>query len=123
MSLFVGNTGTGGLRLRYKELVAGDLAAAASPATAKLLETMRAAGRLCYIDNSTDKDLILVLVHPEADPMVTANRFDALEIPTDRVLNFAELFPNLAFDPGTFIYLYSKTGAPASGKVRIVTWG
>ena len=120
MSLFSGKTG---LRIGYKELTAAQLAGATTLATAKLLETLRSAGRLSYIDNSTDKDLWIAFVHPEADPLNTAFRLPAFEIPSDRVLNFSELFPGLYFDPGTYVYVYSPSGAVTSGKVRLINWG
>jgi hypothetical protein len=80
---------------------------------------------MAFIDNTMNVDLALLLVHPEADSSVTANRLFWIEVPSDRVINYdVGSAPGINFDPGTKIFVYRVGGAAAAqGKLRIAVWG
>jgi len=120
-SIFTGQTG---LRHQFEKLAFGDLAGTTNATNAKLLARLRQETRLNFIDNTTDKDLVILLVHPKADPTVAANRLFWIEIPSLRVLNYdVGAAPGLHFDPGTRMYVYALGGNPATGALRLSMWG
>ena len=120
MSIF---TGQKGLRHQYAALTTAQLAAANNATNAVLLLKFDNVGRLVFLDNTMDKDLSILLVHPDADSTVVANRLFWFELPTNRVMNYdMNMSPGLFFDPGTTIWVYSAV-APTTGKLRVTTWG
>ena len=120
MSIFVGKSG---VRLRYDDLTAAEVDTATTSANAALLTTTIGAGRQLYVSNDLNVDVVMLVVNPEADPSVVANRLFLLEVPASRVINFADLAPGLSFDPGTQIFIYKVSGTANSGKFRSVYWG
>lgn len=113
-----------GLRSAYVDMAFG-LLTGTNATTAVLFETASKPYRLAYFDNTTDKDLVVLVCHPDVDSTVVANRIKWIEIPSNRVINFGEMqMPNLEIDPGTLIFVYSSSGvAPTIGKLRALFWG
>lgn len=121
-SIFTGKTG---LRHQYEDLTYSEVNGATDASSAVLLIQFEQAARMAFIDNTVNVDLALYLVHPDADSTVAANRLFWIEIPSNRVLNYADMAPGLVFDPGTRVYVAKAGGAGAatSGKVRVAAWG
>jgi hypothetical protein len=122
MSFFIGQTG---LRHQWATLTYSDVASATDAASSVLLARLQRGGRFAYFDNSINVDLALYLVHPDADPAVTANRLFWIEIPATRVINYDFLQQiQVQFDPGTRIYVSKAAGAGSatSGKLRLSTY-
>ena len=119
-SIFIGKTG---LRLRFSELTGLQLAAASTPATAVML-CAAASSRVAYFDNSTNVTIAVLVVHPDADPSVPANRLLMFKMPAGRFLNFDA--PNtLEIDAGAKIFLHYVGGsAPlATSSFYLSHWG
>jgi len=113
-----------GLRSVYVSKAFGSLIGT-NATTAVLFETAAKPYRLAYFDNTTNKDLTILVCHPDIDSTVVANRILWVEIPSNRVINFGEMqMPNLELDPGTQIFVFSTDGvAPTSGKLSALFWG
>ena len=121
-SIFIGQTG---LRHQYYDLTAAQLAAATNATSAVLIGRIRMDARLAFIDNTLNADVAMLLVHPDADATVVANRLFFIEVPSTRVLNYdVGAAPGLHFDGGTRMYVYYLGAtAPSIGKLRIIMWG
>jgi len=120
-SIFVGKTG---LRHIYRELDYTKLAGKNTQALSVLLGRIGNAARMNFIDNATDADIYLLLVHPQADASVVTNRLHWVEIGKTRVLNYdVGSSPGIHFDPGTAVYAYITSPNPTVGKLRMSVWG
>jgi hypothetical protein len=119
-------TGKSALRHNYKYLLAADLATALNPASAAMLAVVAPTGaRMMFLDNRLDKEVTVLLVHPEADSTVTANRLLWIEVAPDQVINYDLVAsPGLEIDPGAKVFVYSTSGiAPTAGKIKLAWWG
>jgi hypothetical protein len=121
MSIF---KGTKSLRHKFSALTFTQLAAASDKASSVLLHRFDMAGYMVFIDNATDVDLALYLVHPDGDSADPDFKLFWLEIPATRVINYQTgTVPGLFFDPGTRVYASYLTAAPTLGKIRMPVWG
>lgn len=119
-SIFVGKTA---LRHHYKALTAAQMAGATTQATAVLFAVVGQGARMTFLDNRLDKEVTVLLVHPESDSTVAANRLLWIEVAPDQVINYeTAASPALEIDPGTKIFVYCAV-APLAGKVKIAFWG
>lgn len=119
-SLFIGKSG---LRHQFAELTATAINATTGASDALLLATYRQASQLCFLFNGTAMDIAFYLVHPDADPAVTANRLLWYKHPANFNLNYEQGMNALRFDPGSKLYVAKADGTGTTGFVRIVTWG
>ena len=127
MSIFSGKKA---LRHQFEKIAFGDMAAT-TLATAQLFIKFNNWGRLSFIDNTlvdgsnNPIDVTFALVHPDADGSDVANRIEWIEVPGLRVINYSVGdAPGISFDPGTKMYVYNNSGlTPASGALRIASWG
>lgn len=117
-SIFEGKTR---LTSQYIQKTFTQLAPATDLASAISVLRFDAVAKLQFFDNSTNADLRLHLVHPEADPSVNTNRLLWLELPANRVLDISVGLSSLSIPPGTLLYIYCNT-IPTSGKLRVVLW-
>lgn len=119
-SIFSGRTG---LRHQFFKVTSAEFSGATNAATAVLVARFNKEGRLNFIDNTLDKDVALLLVHPDADASVSTNRLFWIEVPSNRVINYeVGNIPGLIFDPGTMVYAYPLEAA-SSGALRFAMWG
>lgn len=112
-----------GLRTQYVEATSANLSSATSKGAAYLMCTIQQATQIVSIDNGTDKDLRIAFLHP-SKPVTSPNedRLFFTEVGSLTAFNLKNL-PPMRLDPGTKVYLYSETGAPAGGKLRMFLWG
>lgn len=128
MSMFTGIVNkTAGLRTEYYEIPYSVIAAptaATSKATAKMVGSLKHAHHFAFIDNATDVDLTVYVVHPDLDgDLVVGNRLLFVKASADRVLNFATgSAPGIFFDPGTKIYIAAESGTPTQGTFKWFGW-
>jgi long-subunit acyl-CoA synthetase (AMP-forming) len=122
MSIFIGKSG---LRTQFAKLTSTQLVSAIAPATAIKLASLNNASRWTYLHNGTDTDIAVLVVHPENDSSVVANRLLLTEIAAGMGENFEMgLFAGSSIDPGTQMYIYIVGGvAPTKGAVRLSYWG
>ena len=119
-SIFSGKTG---LRHQFFKRTAAELALATNAANAVLVARFNDGVKLNFIDNTLDKDIVLLLVHPDADSAVATNRLFWIEVPSNRVINYdVAKAPNLEFPPGTKMFVY-PLAAVSSGALRVALWG
>lgn len=116
-------SGRKGLRHQFFKRTSAELAGVTNASNAKLLCRFNDAVRLNFIDNTLDKDIVLLLVHPDADSADAANRLFWIEVPSNRVINYdVGKSPNLEFPPGTKMFVY-PLAATSSGAIRVALWG
>lgn len=116
-------TGQSALRHQFSKQTFTNLVPAVDAANAVLLHKFNQAGRLTFIDNTLDATAVLLLVHPDADSTVAANRLYWIEVPSNRVINYGSfILPVLEFDPGSKIFVYTLT-VPTQGFIAIASWG
>jgi hypothetical protein len=113
-------TGKTGLRVKFNELGFAAVAPANSQATAVSL--CNAVGlHVIYFENTLNADVCLYVVHPEADPLVAANRQLLMKLSAGRFVAF-DSDTMLEFDTGTKMFISAVT-VPTSGNFRISHWG
>lgn len=125
MSLFAGKNG---LRHQFAKLAPADFAGATTKATAKLWLTLQGKSSIAFIDNTlvngTDPvDVVICVVHPDANYQDDSFRLDWIEVPGLRVINYSVGdSPTACFEAGTKIMVYIPVGTPTSGALRISAW-
>ena len=103
-SIFHGRTA---LRFKYNDLTYQDLTGFCDLSTAVLFVHFNAATKIALIHNCIDADVVLSVVHPEADPNITANRLVLMELPCGTGINGDMLGgTSLNVDPGTYLYVH-----------------
>lgn len=110
------------MRHVYVKTLPAALAAASSAATAVQIATLSMGARFMYFDNTLNQELSILMVAPEADSTVAANRKLFIELDTNRVINY-DFLPGLGMNvpPGTQIWLFSAV-APVSGSFKLSAW-
>lgn len=121
-SIFTGKTG---LRHQFEQQTYSTINAATNAATAVLLMKFDQASRMTFIDNTVNVDLMLYLVHPDADSTVASYRLPWLIIKSNRVLNYSIYQAGLTFDVGASLFVSKAPGAAAatSGDISVASWG
>ncbi len=115
-------TGQSGLRTNYFEANATDLGSATDAASAFELCTTTNASHIGRLANDTAADLVILVVHPEADRTASASRLKLLELPAGKELT-ADAMGMLSIDPSTKIFLYVSNGTVgATEKFRLFLW-
>jgi|GEM_PF-6802926 len=127
-SIFHGKTA---LRYKYEEIVWTEIVGKTTVADSIMLCHLNAADKISLIHNCMDVDLVLSVVHPDADSGIITNRLVLLEIPSGVGLDQDMLGATaMNIDPGTKIFVHidpcSLTALhpnPTCGKLRILHWG
>lgn len=126
MSLFAGKNG---LRHQFAKLAPADFVGITTKATAKLWLTLQGKSSIAFIDNTLVDaagdpiDVVICVVHPDANYQDDSFRIDWIEVPGLRVINYSVGdSPTASFEPGTKIMAYIPVGTPASGALRISAW-
>jgi len=118
MNLFKSSTA---LKHQYTSILFSKLSGTGA-ANAVLSHVFDGTSRMAFLDNATDADISVYIVHPSKDGSVVANRLFWLELGASRVLNYDTFGGFLTFDSKTSIYIANAGSAPTSGKVRIISW-
>lgn len=109
------------LKHQYSEVLYSKLSGTGA-ANAVLSHTFYGTSRMAFLDNATNADIHVYLVHPDLDGSVTDNRIFWLELGASRVINYDTFGGFLRFDSKTNIYIANAGSAPTAGKVRIISW-
>ena len=125
-SIFHGKTA---LRYKFDTLVWTELTAgpAIDLSSAVMFVHLNAADKVSFIHNSMDVDLVLSVVHPDADSGVVGNRLVLFEIPCKSGLDQDMLgAASMNIDPGTKFFVHvdpCSVALPTMGKLRLYHWG
>ena len=124
-SIFHGKTS---LRYKFDVIVWTELTAgpAIDITTSIMLTHLNAADKISLIHNSMDVDLVISVVHPDADSSVFANRLVLFEIPSCSGMDQEMLgAASMNVDPGTkfFVHVDPCCPLPTKGKLRLYHWG
>lgn len=119
MGVFSAKTG---LRSQYLDMTFAQLNATTDATDAFFLGEVKTEARISFIDNGFNADIVVYLVHPEADASDPTYRLKWIEIGAAKMMNMSTLLNALAIEPGTKIYV-SKLATAASGKLRLYILG
>lgn len=120
-SIFASKT-TKRLRFQYGELTGTQMSAATDAATSLRILALNFDSSVMVIDNGTNVDISLMLLHPEETDIT--QKIYWLSIGAGKTLSL-DLYSVVKYiDAGTKIYAYVDSGSPsAATKLRFFTWG
>lgn len=119
------------LRFKYADLTYTDLIGKTTLADAVLLTRFNASTKIAFFHNAINADIVVSVVHPDADVNALQSRLVLFEIPAITSLNVDMLGATaMEIDAGTYMYIHLDPFSlgmpvvqPNKGKVRIVHWG
>lgn len=123
--------GKNALRYKYEDIVWTELVGKTDITQSVMLSHLNAATRVCLLSNCIDADVVISVVHPEADSGDINMRLVLMELPSGSNINQDMLSAtSMVFDPGTKIFVHLDPCSltvlhpnPTCGKIRIVHWG
>lgn len=122
MAVFSGKTG---LRSQYLDMSFTQLNATNNATDAYFLGELKTESKLSFIDNSCNADIVVYLVHPDADSSDPTYRLKWIEVGANKIINMSSILASLAMEPGTKVFISRATppGTATSGKIRVYVLG
>ena len=118
-------SGKSGLRSQYLDMTFTQLNTTNNATDAYFIGELKTEAKISFIDNGCNADVVVYLVHPEADASDPAYRLKWIEVGAAKIVNMSSILASLAMEPGTKMYISRTTpaGTATSGKLRIYILG